>query len=109
MTATRLSVAAIGIALCSAWGGRTSGPAANGLVVHEWGTFTSLQDKDGNAVGGINVDDEPAPSFVHRIDPSGPPAPAASSSKGVVSGLPAVNLRLETPVLYFHAPDDKPW
>jgi hypothetical protein len=35
-------------------------------AVHEWGTFTSLQDESGNAVGGINTDDEPAPKFVHR-------------------------------------------
>ena len=25
------------------------------LVVHEWGTFTSLQDEGGNAIGGIKV------------------------------------------------------
>ncbi len=27
-------------------------------TVHEWGTFTSLQDEQGEAIGGINTDDE---------------------------------------------------
>src|SRR5437870_1291138 len=35
------------------------------LVVHEWGTFTSLQDENGRSIGGLNVDDEPLPKFVH--------------------------------------------
>ena len=34
---------------------------AESMVVHEWGTFTSLQDESGNAIGGINADDEPVP------------------------------------------------
>jgi hypothetical protein len=34
------------------------------LKVHEWGTFTSLQDERGTAIGGINTDDEPVPLFV---------------------------------------------
>src|SRR5688500_14380653 len=37
------------------------------LVVHEWGTFTSLQDEAGRSVGGVNIDDEPLPKFVHRL------------------------------------------
>src|SRR5690348_9919200 len=41
--------------------------AANGPVVHEWGTFTCLQNEAGEAIGGINADDEPVPEFVHRI------------------------------------------
>jgi hypothetical protein len=35
-------------------------------AVHEWGTFTALQDESGAAIGGINTDDEPVPPFVHR-------------------------------------------
>lgn len=40
----------------------------NELVVHEWGTFTSLQDETGRAIGGINSDDEPVPRFVHDLN-----------------------------------------
>src|SRR4051794_36163830 len=37
------------------------------VVVHEWGTLTCLQNERGEAIGGINADDEPVPPFVHRI------------------------------------------
>ncbi|HWB58717.1 MAG TPA: hypothetical protein VG733_04460, partial [Chthoniobacteraceae bacterium] len=37
------------------------------LVVHEWGTFTTLQDDQGVSISGINADDEPLPDFVHRL------------------------------------------
>src|SRR5277367_1154763 len=37
------------------------------LVVHEWGTFTSLEDESGAPIGGINTDDEPVPAFVHDL------------------------------------------
>ena len=80
-------------------------PAA--LTVHEWGTFTSLQDENGRAMGGINTDDEPVPSFVHDvagmllIKPTEIPT---TFSKGAVNCHPDVTMRLETPVLYFHAP-----
>ena len=39
------------------------------LVVHEWGTFTTLQDEAGTELTGINVDDEPVPEFVHNLSP----------------------------------------
>ena len=81
-------------------------PAA--LTVHEWGTFTSLQDEAGQAVGGINTDDEPVPTFVHDvagrllIKPTEVPP---IFFQGAPSCHPDVTMRLETPVLYFHAPE----
>jgi hypothetical protein len=79
--------------------------ASETLVVHEWGTFTSFQDERGEALGGLNVDDEPVPDFVHDAVPGlltrlndGFP----QFSKGVPAGDPEVTMRLETPVLYFH-------
>ena len=72
------------------------------LVVHEWGTFTSLQDETSRAIGGINTDDEPVPQFVHRainlIQPADDPG------KGIPPNNPEVTMRLETPVMYFHLP-----
>ena len=41
--------------------------AEQAWAIHEWGTFTSLQNEAGEAVGGINTDDEPVPPFVHRL------------------------------------------
>lgn len=83
------------------------------LVVHEWGTFTSLQDETGRAIGGINSDDEPLPPFVHNLrDGLIPRSPAedlvAALTKGVPFVMPTATMRLETPVLYFYPPDEAP-
>jgi hypothetical protein len=76
-------------------------------ALHEWGTFTSLQNESGDALGGINTDDEPVPQFVHRLN-YGLVLPAsqipASFSKGAPICHPDVTMRLETPVIYFHPP-----
>lgn len=76
-------------------------------VVHEWGTFTSLQDENGDAVGGINTDDEPVPSFVHRLAGHFLLSPSEAPPhffQGVPSCHPDVTMRLETPVIYFYPP-----
>lgn len=77
-------------------------------TVHEWGTFTSLQDESGNAIGGINTDDEPVPPFVHRLDSFvllSPTEVPGIFFQGAPSCHPDVTMRLETPVIYFHPPD----
>lgn len=77
----------------------------DGLVVHEWGTFTSFQDDQGKTIGGINVDDEPVPAFVHRLKDLPiftTRAYPAAWSQGAPRCHPGVTLRLETPVLYFY-------
>lgn len=84
-----------------------TGPHAESpaLIVHEWGTFTSFQDSRGATIRGINVDDEPVPKFVHRLDKL--PIFTTRSlparwSQGAPRCHPDVTLRLETPVLYFY-------
>ncbi len=80
-----------------------------GLTIHEWGTFTSLQDESGQAIGGINTDDEPVPDFVHdvaRLLLLSPTEVPPIFFQGAPSCHPDVTMRLETPVLYFHAPRD---
>jgi hypothetical protein len=78
---------------------------ATPLVIHEWGTFTSLQDENGQAIGGINADDEPVPAFVHHAG-GVLVFPATEMPNSTVKGFPRcdtdVTMRLETPVLYFH-------
>src|SRR5271168_4762533 len=74
--------------------------------IHEWGTFTSSQDESGQTLGGINTDDKPVPPFVHGafpIIPANNPFPR-QFNKGLPSSHPDVTMRLETPVIYFHAP-----
>jgi hypothetical protein len=93
--------------------GVCGGPAAtNRLVVHEWGTFTALQDESGRSLDGINTDDEPAPPFVHRLAYSAPIFSATQMpgffSQGAPFAQPNVTMRLETPVIYFHPSGDVP-
>ncbi len=84
------------------------GHAAETLVVHEWGTFTSFQDEKGAAIGRLNIDDEPVPDFVHDavgglLHPLNDHSPAfVGLGKGFPLGDSEVTMRLETPVLYFH-------
>ncbi len=91
--------------------------AANPVIVHEWGTFTSLQDGRGQAIGGINVDDEPVPDFVWQVagvsvtnphsrneENIGLPPYTETGGKGWAVGDPTVTMRLETPVLYIYPP-----
>jgi|GEM_PF-582445 len=76
-------------------------------VVHEWGTFTSLQDETGAAIGGINTDDEPVPDFVHELGRFillRPTEVPNNFFQGAPSCHPDVTMRLETPVIYFHPP-----
>lgn len=82
-----------------------------GLVVHEWGTFTSLQDEQGKALLGINVDDEPLPAFVHNLHPhvlSRPYVLTHPDMKGAPQRHPDVTMRLETPVIYLHPAASQP-
>jgi hypothetical protein len=74
--------------------------------IHEWGTFTSLQDESGQALGGINTDDEPVPKFVHGVKLAIQPHNAIPpvGGKGFPFCHPDVTMRLETPVIYFHPP-----
>jgi hypothetical protein len=76
-------------------------------VIHEWGTFTSLQDESGRAIGGINTDDEALPPFCHRLAQMlvlTPTEIPPAFFQGAPHCHPDVTMRLETPVLYFHPP-----
>ena len=78
------------------------------LVVHEWGTITTVHDAKGVPAIGLNrIDDsDELPDFVHRYEPEGtrqdPTRSLRKSPQG--PGRPDVTMRLETPVIYFHPP-----
>ena len=99
--------------VCARLSASPGGPAdspGDRLIVHEWGTFTVLQDENGKPIGGINTDDEPLPGFVHNLNgelngPSSPLPPVYF--KGVPRNHPDVYTRLETPVIYFYPPGGK--
>jgi hypothetical protein len=70
--------------------------AANGIKVHEWGTFTSIAGPDGSArpwqpLGGKND----LPCFINRFENN-------TSLKSELLGT----VRMETPVLYFYTPSE---
>ena len=83
------------------------------LVVHEWGTITTIHAADGTPAGGLNSIDEAdvLPDFVHRYEPETTrQKPERILGKlPNIPGRPDVTMRLETPVIYFHPPPNKPF
>ena len=77
------------------------------LVVHEWGTFTSLQNENGESVGGVNNEEELLPRFVHTLgwEIQHQNRRVSETFKGMARCRPDITMRLETPVVYFHLPD----
>lgn len=79
------------------------------FVVHEWGTFTSVQDHEGRTLDRMYEEDEPLPPFVHRLAPgfADRPTKGFARTDETFALLSKVTQRLETPVLYFYgAPKD---
>ncbi len=77
------------------------------LVVHEWGTFTSLQDETGRTIGGTNTDEERLPDFVYDLRPVAMMKDSDLAPRFIKFAPVAaeeVTMRLETPVVYFHLP-----
>jgi hypothetical protein len=91
--------------VCAAFGAFGALPNAD-LVIHEWGTITTVHAIDGTPQGGLNKIDESdvLPKFVHRYEPETTRFdPKKKLQKGpAVPGRPDVTMRLETPVIYFH-------
>lgn len=87
--------------------------AADDLVVHEWGTFTSVFGSDGAVLPGLEVDEEKLPPFVYAHDMErgfpqfkleGAEAPLGLMFvKGMARPLKNVTVKMETPVLYFYS------
>ena len=77
--------------LAAATFGAETIPTSTGVVAHEWGTFTSVANSDGNpvswfALGGPSK----LPCFVHQ-------------SNLVTKSDAYATVRMETPVIYFYA------
>lgn len=85
--------------------------AAGHLVVHEWGTITTVHEAKGTPQGGLNRIDESEvlPEFVHRYEPEATRFdPKLKLGKlPQVPGRPDVTMRLETPVIYFYPPPNE--
>ncbi|HEX6240457.1 MAG TPA: hypothetical protein VFZ61_06170, partial [Polyangiales bacterium] len=81
-------------------------PARDGLVVHEWGTFTSVAGSSGALLEGLHHEEEALPGFVYgrsRLD-----QPLQDAGMKSMETLPTgVTQKLETPVLYFYGAAQK--
>jgi len=90
-SAIRGALALLAVALCLAAFRARAGDG--GLVVHEWGTFTTIAGPDGKAMPWLpfSVAGD-LPCFVNHE--------GTGSEKGGIAAL----VRMETPVLYFYAP-----
>jgi hypothetical protein len=67
------------------------------LVVHEWGTFTSVSGSDGILLTGLEVEEERLPNFVRSH------VGFAPFDKGWSRPVAGVTIKMETPVLYFYS------
>ena len=84
----------IGAVLAASAIGATVPADRDNLVVHEWGTFTSVAGATGESVQWATLVETPdLPCFVDRLSPQNP-----KSSNALV--------RMETPVLYFYPQHD---
>jgi len=98
MTLTALLVVSAGEGVgCGSPGGPPAPPEK--LVVHEWGTFLSVQGSDGTTLGGMVDSEEALPRFVMERTES---AQELSQNRLRSSML----IKMETPVTYFYV--DKP-
>lgn len=69
------------------------------LVVHEWGTFTTMAGSDGIALSGLHLEEEALPPFVYRQH--------FGAGKGL-NRVTGATVKMETPVLYFYAEQQTP-
>jgi len=100
---------------------------AQEFTVHEWGTFTTLYSSEGVQLNGLEKEEEALPNFVYNLvepNPNMEPDPRncildgsnditdfgygykASDScilKGISLPLSNVNVKMETPVIYFYS------
>ena len=79
----------------------------NELIVHEWGTFTSVAGADGSSVQWqpLNAPQD-LPCFVNRLGRSEVKVVALAAYSAGQPAL-AATIRMETPVLYFYSPREQ--
>jgi hypothetical protein len=72
------------------------------FVVHEWGTFTSMQGSDGGGLEGLQHEEERLPDFVYSRTEVRECPLRGVGYKGLEVPVTHVTQKMETPVLYFH-------
>jgi hypothetical protein len=76
---------------------------ADPLVVHEWGTFTTMQGSTFGTLDGLQHESEKLPAFVHARFAEERESPFRAYGDTSLD-VPAhnVGMKMETPVIYFH-------
>ena len=95
---------------------RAAAGTSGTFVAHEWGTFTSLVDSEGNRLEGIHHEEEPLPGFVYSRYRDAMATGRFKSSRGWgecegkgcdfvprAGTATSVTQKMETPVIYFHS------
>lgn len=94
-------------------------------IAHEWGTFTSVINKDGKQIQGLHHEEEALPNFVYDLsrveqtEPTEPPrigfprggggpptrgfTPASMNLMPIPTFTEKITQKMETPVIYFYA------
>jgi hypothetical protein len=70
-------------------------------TAHEWGTFTSVQGSDGELLSWRPLQTSELPSFVYNWSKPG----MNRNSMFIMKGQMVTLQRMETPVIYFYAPE----
>lgn len=79
------------------------GVVRESFVVHEWGTFTSMQSSAGKTLEGMHHEEEALPQFVYGRN--GGTTQNPKEMEAPASEISGVTQKLETPVLYFYSAD----
>jgi hypothetical protein len=75
--------------------------AESGYVAHEWGTFTSVQGRDGVQLDWQTLQPSELPEFVYDWKEAGA-ATVVNDSARLMKRVLIVKQRMETPVIYFY-------
>jgi hypothetical protein len=84
----------------------TTGSPGNSLVVHEWGTFTSMNGREGVSLDGLHHEEEELPGFVHSNTGRAYVSPfSAFGDESLDRPIRGARSKMETPVIYFYTKD----
>ncbi len=103
-----IGVCAALLAVAALWSTGVSQEASrdDGFIVHEWGTFTSMQGSDGITLEGLHHEEEALPEFVYSRTEVRECPLRDKGYKGLEVDVKNVTEKMETPVTYFYS--DKP-
>lgn len=95
MKCSRFVVTVLGLLLSAVVPAAQASPPQNKLIVHEWGTFLTVQGSNGMTMAGMVDSEEKLPPFVLERGPAGWERTQARMRSFIRS-------KMETPVTYFY-------